>query len=161
MKIYLFRHGEKSTSFGNNPELSAYGQEQAQALLVKITQGKLPAPTKIFVSPKIRTQQSMQQVANALNLNLNITEALNEKTRDESHSDFQKRIVRFINEISKENGVIFACSHMDWVCEAMSLIDCDVDLTREVPSHWSPLQYVGLQCDQGHFEFIECNRITP
>ena len=48
---------------------------------------------------------------------------------------------------------------MDWLEEAMSVIPSSQDLTKDAPSHWSPLQYLGLSHKAALFEIIEQKRI--
>jgi phosphohistidine phosphatase SixA len=68
MHIVLFRHAEREPMRATNPPLTAQGMRQAQALALLVKQGGLPAPTRLLVSPKLRTQQTFTPLSDSLGL---------------------------------------------------------------------------------------------
>jgi len=162
MKIYIFRHAQKAVDFTSDPDLTESGHFQAEALLRKILNRELAMPTELYVSPKIRTHSSFRPLSQHLNLPLQITEDLNEQTGEESLSAFRQRILAFFeNHSRKPDAVVYACSHYDWVVEAMAVLPADTDLTTGEFSHWSPLQWAAFDVDsEGVFHFIELKRIS-
>jgi broad specificity phosphatase PhoE len=159
MKIYLFRHAEKASPFHPNPGLSDQGQEQASRLWERVQNAELPRPHALWVSPKKRARQSFQVLAENLNLPLNVDEALDEKQNGESHAEFHDRVALVFDKAAGEDGVIFLCTHMDWLEEAAAVIPGAEDFSRVFPPHWSPLEYVGLIRKDALFEIIEHKRI--
>lgn len=161
MKLYLFRHGEKASPFHPNPPLSEFGMQQAMALSEKVQIKELPRPQYIWASPRLRSQQSFQALSDSTGVRMEVRADLDERQMSETHLEFRERITSFLRHAEIQNGVIFACSHADWLEAVLALIPCDTDLDREIHSHWSPLQYVALQLNNGIFEFIESKRVTP
>lgn len=163
MKIYLFRHAEKSAHFQPNPGLSERGAAQALLLAEKVGQSELPRPTQLWVSPKKRAQQSFAPLAEKIEIPLKIVAELDERTHEENRPQFHERIRQVIATLEKEadqkNQVIYLCSHSDWLEEALALIPADTDLTQYW--QWSTLQYLGLNYKNHTFEFIEHKRISP
>jgi phosphohistidine phosphatase SixA len=161
MKLYLFRHAEKASPFHPDPSLSDSGMQQAMALLEKVKNAELPRPTHLWVSPRLRARQSFQALSNGLQLPFQIFEGLDEKMGGENRHQFRERIDKILQNASTQTGVLYICSHYDWLEESLQLIACDTDLMHEIQSHWTPLQYVGLQLKENTFEFLESKRITP
>jgi len=161
MMIYIFRHAQKATDFSSDPDLTESGHAQAEALLKKVLQKDLAMPTELYVSPRIRTHSTFRSLSQHLNLPLQMTEDLAEQTGEESLSAFRQRILAFLeNHSRKKDAVVYACSHYDWVVEAMTVIPADTDLTTAEFSHWSPCQWAAFDVDSdGVFHFVELKRI--
>jgi broad specificity phosphatase PhoE len=161
MMIYIFRHAQKATNFSVDPDLTEQGHAQAETLLKKALNGDLPAPTELWVSPRIRTHSTFRPLSQHYRVPMQTTDALSEQTAEESLSAFRQRVLAFLEDHSrKKDQVVFLCSHYDWVLEAMAVIPSDTDLTESEFSHWSPCQYVGFEVtSDGVFKFIELKRI--
>ncbi len=134
MHAILFRHATKERSFDANPGLSVQGQAEAEEILRLVNTGVLPRPTQIFCSPKKRTSETMLPLARALQISIQVTEELDERKNHERVADFLERIEAFLlplQDAYQVNDVIYICSHMDWLEEAMTIIpssDNDDDL---------------------------------
>lgn len=152
MTFFLFRHGEKLKGGDHNPPLSFYGLQQAQQILENIKSGELPQPTRLWVSPKIRTHQTFLPVARHFQLQLEQKSELEERQSSETTGDFRKRIQTALEELSSLSGCIFMCTHMDWTEEAMSLIPSSSDLSSGQYSYWAPAQFLGFQSRDFIFE---------
>ena len=107
MIIVLFRHAEKQNNPGGNPTLSERGHKQALSLLQDIEKGELPHPSKIISSPKIRTQQTLQPIANFYSLDLQIDPLLDERHSGESIEIFQKRINKALHTTKNNPAYYF------------------------------------------------------
>ncbi len=160
MKIYLFRHAEKINAFHRNPELSPQGEKQALLLAEKVQQALLPRPTELWVSPKKRAQQSMGPLSQALDLPLQIKTALDERDVSENQSQFHQRVEKICHSLTSAKGVIYLCSHFDWLEEALAVLPSDEELTHERYAHWSPLQYMGFHFRDSLFQLIDSQRIS-
>lgn len=161
MKLYLFRHAEKASLFHPDPQLSALGMQQATALLKKVQNSELPRPDQLWVSPRLRAQQSFQALAEGLNIPLQTHAELDEKFASENRHQFRERIDQVLLKAQGQTGVLYVCSHYDWLEESLQLIPCTTDLMHEIHSHWSPLQYVALQYSNNIYSFIESKQVTP
>lgn len=159
MKIYLFRHAEKASLFHPNPGLSQGGERQAQRLAERVRASEMPRPTQLWVSPKKRAQLSFQPLAEQYELRLDIKEALDEKRNDENRESFRARIGELCRGLAGQEGIIYVCTHIDWLEESMDFFSGERSWESEIPSHWSPLQYLALQEREGLFDFIEQKRI--
>ncbi len=145
MKFVLFRHAHKGVQPFDDPELSLPGFEQATRLLQLISNNQLPAPTKLWVSPRRRTSQTFYPMSRGFSIPLEIKSDLDQSASDESGADFKKRIEKFLNEINvmhSASETVFACTHYDWIECALPLIDCDKNLNTFEFSHWAPTQFV-------------------
>lgn len=161
MKLYLFRHAEKASPFHDDPVLNENGMQQAIALLEKVNNQELPKPTQLWVSPRLRARQSFQKLADGLQIPLQIHEELDEKMSGENRHEFRDRVDCLLNKAGNQDGILFLCSHYDWLEESLQLIACETDLMHEIHSHWASLQYVALEKKEEGYEFIESKRITP
>ncbi len=145
MKFVLFRHAHKGNSPYDDPELSIQGFEQAALILELIKDAKIPAPTHLYVSPRRRTSQTFYPVSKEFNLQPQIRPELDQRNMQESNAEFKKRIMSFLKllkEINSPIAVVYACTHFDWIEEAMTLINSDIDLNSFEFSHWSPAQHL-------------------
>ncbi|MFS4460635.1 SixA phosphatase family protein [Bdellovibrio sp. HCB2-146] len=162
MKIYIFRHAQKALDFSGDPDLTPEGHAQASKLLDRVLKAELDTPTQLWVSPKKRTHSTFRPLAQHFRLPLQEQDALLEQHGDETLSEFRQRILNLLEKAAESNnGVLFLCSHYDWVIEAMSVIPADTDLTKDEFSHWSPCQYVAFHINnEGVFEYLDLKRIT-
>lgn len=149
MKFVLFRHAHKGILPFEDPELSLQGFEQAHRISDLISKNSLSIPTRLFCSPKRRTSQTFYPSAQRLGLKTEVNPDLDQRASQESSIDFKNRVQKFLRQIEKLNGnlVIFACTHYDWIEEAMALINSDKDLKSFEFSHWSPTQYVEFEIE--------------
>ncbi len=164
MKIYLFRHAQKAMDFSSDPDLTAEGHHQAQKLVDKVLKNELPQPTTLWVSPKKRTCATFRPLAQHFGLHLELEETLIEQKNSETQSQFSQRVRNLCERATcMTDGVLFICTHYDWVVEAIQTLPSDIiDSSSRDFSHWSPCQYVGFEVSpQGLFKFIEVKRISP
>ncbi|KYG61680.1 phosphoglycerate mutase [Bdellovibrio bacteriovorus] len=163
MKLYLFRHAQKAMDFSGDPDLTAEGHAQASKLLDKVIKNEMAVPTELWVSPKKRTQSTFRPLSKHYGLELQGQEALYEQQSDENLAQFRMRINRLLETMTdkKSDAVIYACTHYDWVVEAMAVIPSDKDLHTSEFSHWGPCQYIHFNVTaEGLFEFVEFKRIS-
>lgn len=163
MFVTLFRHAERENTGLENPGLTARGFQQAQSLLKIIQANQLPAPQRLFVSPKIRTQQTFLPTANQLNLPLQILPELDERRNSETITKFVQRVQRFINLTSQDSfgpQSSFLCSHLDWIEEALLKIPCDVDLLQSRFQIWAPGQFIQFEVHDELWHFIKAGELT-
>ena len=138
MKLGLFRHGEKESEWTHDPLLTLFGQKQASALKQSVEKGELPKPSRLMASPKIRAVLTLSPLARSLNLPLEKSEGLDERTNSEDGSQFRKRITKIIESFPADSDeIIFLCSHLDWIEEFSNLVPCDTDLHQVPGFSWS------------------------
>lgn len=145
MKFVLFRHAHKGIAPYDDPELSIQGFEQASLILDLVKTAKIPQPTHLFVSPKRRTSQTFYPISKEFILHTQILSDLDQQSAKENNGEFKKRIMNFLTflaELETPEMVIYACTHFDWIEEAMTLINSDKDLNSFEFSHWSPAQHL-------------------
>jgi len=149
MRILMFRHAERENSGSSNPPLSARGLRQAQKLVEDIDLSMLPRPTKLISSPKLRAQQTFQQIENHLGIPLQVHPDLDERQSSESVELFTRRVQRFLNSFNGQAGVIYFVSHLDWIEEALVLIPSDTDLLHDRFQTWLPAQSLEFEFQDG------------
>lgn len=157
MKFVLFRHAHKGILPFEDPELSLPGFEQASKLVELVRNQNLPAPSQLYVSPKRRASQTFYPLSKNFSINLEVYPELEQARGDESASEFRDRVKTFLNKIAlraHENQTVFACTHFDWIEEAMALIHCDLDLNNFEFSHWAPTQFVAFEVGADQWKFI-------
>lgn len=118
MKVYLFRHGEKSFHGGPNPGLSPHGLDQAKALAHAVSKQQLETPSEILVSPKLRSQETFMPMAHTCGIAFQIRAELDEKGAFETHAAAVQRIAHFLDHLEMhfpKATVIYLCTHMDWL----------------------------------------------
>lgn len=147
MIIVLIRHGHKGMIPFEDPSLTENGFKQAKALASLIQQKKLPTPTDLWASQKIRTSQTLSSLAEKFQLDISKKNELNLRMDNENQKNFRDRIQNLISSLSESSDsssekCIYLCTHYDWIEEAMSLIPSDTDLLSYQFSHWSPAQYI-------------------
>jgi phosphohistidine phosphatase SixA len=148
-QLILLRHAEKGITPFEDPHLTPKGFQQAENLLNEVRHQRLPTPTQLWASTKIRTTQTLQPTAQHFHLRTETTNLLNLRQSNESPSQFRERIEFFYKKMTlatAENLTAssrhFVCTHYDWIEEAMTLINCDNDLNTFEFSHWAPAQYI-------------------
>ena len=131
MKFVLFRHAHKGLMPFEDPELSPRGFTQAAAILNLIQEKVLPPPTRLCVSPRRRTSQTLYPVSRALGLQMETVPGLDQREGTETSAEFRARITSFVKDLRSagESEIVYACTHYDWIEESMGLIDCDRDLS--------------------------------
>ena len=159
MRFILFRHAHKGVLPLEDPELSPPGFEQAALLLNLINKNTLTKPTHLWASPKRRTSQTLYPTSKNLNLKIEIKTELDQQNQHvENNSDFRSRVQHFLQSIQSlqtTNDIIFACTHYDWIEEAMALINCDKDLNSFEFSSWSPAQYIEFEINDNLWTLIK------
>lgn len=155
MDIILFRHAQKGLTPFEDPHLSPEGFRQAENIASLIEQNKLPKPTEIWVSEKIRTAQTLQKVSDLVKVELSIRPQLNLRSEFETQSSFTQKVHKEIQQLAvtiendSDSKSLFICTHYDWVEEAMRFIPSNTDLTTFEFSHWGPAHYVHFSIENG------------
>lgn len=149
MQVLIFRHAERMHAHSDDPPLSPKGQKQAHGLPSLIEQFQFPTPSKIICSPKVRAIQTMEPLAEKLNIPLQIQNDLNERQNSEHADVFSKRIKRFIDYIENQSGIIFLVSHLDWIEEALIQIPSDTNLNTAKYQTWPPGQSIEFEIVDG------------
>lgn len=158
MKFVLFRHAHKGILPFEDPELSLQGFEQALRISDLVIKNNLATPTQLFCSPKRRTSQTFYPTAQKLGLKIEARPDLDQRASQESSLEFRNRVLKFLQQTEKlqnDKPTIFACTHYDWIEEAMALINCDKDLNSFEFSHWPPTQYVEFEIQNNLWKVIQ------
>lgn len=163
MHVVLIRHAERENSGTSNPPLSTRGWLQAEKLLEKINRGEMLRPTKLWASPKGRAQQTLQKVSAFLNSEIQVIADLDERQNSENFSHFQARIRRLFHSVEKQgqenqNAVLYCCSHLDWIEEALPLIPTPTDFPAD-EMLWSPAQYLAFEIHDELWTVVQSGRI--
>jgi broad specificity phosphatase PhoE len=148
MTCVLFRHGDKNYHSAD-PDLSSLGHRQAALILQQVQENKLPVPQALFVSPKKRTQQTMQPLSEHLKIPLKLAPELLERQASESFSQFSARVQKWIQFCEKSNTSFYFCSHMDWIDEFLTHAACDQDLQSPLFQSWAPAAHMVFQIQDG------------
>lgn len=80
---------------------------------------------------------------------MQIQKDLDERQSSETIEQFQKRIKKFIQSCESQTGVIYLCSHLDWIEEACYLIPSETDLMQEKYQAWQPCTYMDFDVQDG------------
>jgi len=125
----------------------------------------IPKPTDIWVSEKIRTTQTMQDVARDHQIKPLQKTELNLRTDKETQQMFRDRVHDLIQQLDatsekSSTKTIYLCTHYDWVEEAMSLITSDKDLNTYEFAHWGPAQFVQFKVEDGLWKFVKKGTCT-
>ena len=96
MQLILFRHAHKGLTPAADPDLSAPGFKQAEKLVELVVQNKLPAPTKSWVSEKIRTRQTIEPVSQKYRAEIETSDLLNLRAYTENAEQFRLRIKKML-----------------------------------------------------------------
>lgn len=146
MSVYLFRHGDRtSRTPDGEPELSPTGLRQADHLRDWVERGTLPRPSQLWASPRRRAQQTFLPLAQKFGLPLESIADLDERTPRESAPRFRERVNLLLDRARERDGVLFICSHFDWLEEAITLIPADDDLVANAGPLWAPGSFVGFE----------------
>jgi broad specificity phosphatase PhoE len=145
MRILMFRHAERENTGSSNPPLSLRGLLQAKKLVEEIDMNLLPRPTKLFSSPKLRAQQTFQQIQKKLGVDIQIQAVLDERHNFESAAQFSARVKKFLHFLATEKGTAFIVTHLDWIEEALRLIPSETDLLRDEYQAWQPGQSIEFE----------------
>lgn len=162
MIFILLRHGHKSMEPPENPSLSAKGHEQSRKLLKMAQDKMLPAPTVCLFSNMIRTKETLHDLIENYKPKTELKNDLNLRGYDESSQAFRTRVQKLVNlytfqasQPENKNQVIFACTHYDWVEEAMTVINCDKNLNSYEFAGWAPAQYIEFKItEEGQWLFL-------
>lgn len=159
MKVVLIRHAQKGIAPYDNPSLTDGGFVQAEMLCELAKKNLLPAPTHAWVSPKIRTFQTLKPLCESYKIQPQIAESLDQRDVRESSADFRKRIAHFLNQMELRaseapSEIHFLCTHYDWIEESLTLINSDKDLNSFEFSHWSPTQFVVFEIENETWKVI-------
>lgn len=164
MKVYLFRHGQKNSLPFEDPDLTAFGHQQAQKLADLILSGDLLKGTQFLASPRVRAQSTLRPASLICQTSLQIVSDLDQRTSYESAEAFRARINQSLHSLEKKfakNDVIYLCSHHDWIEESLSLIPADTDLLDSRYWSWRPAQYMHFDVVDGLWHLKHFNRIEP
>ena len=125
----------------------------------------MPRPSALWVSPKIRTGQTLQALSQNFNLPLEVKIELDLRSNLEQRTEFKNRVLNFIESLSRtsltqENGMdsdrcVFICTHYDWIEEAMALIPADRDLITFEYTHWAPAHYIHFKLENGLWQVLK------
>lgn len=175
MKLVLLRHATRSAldfemgPAGESP-LSTIGLAQAEDLLNHVhPKGPLPAPTRLFASPKLRARQTLTPLSRESGLSLDIEPRLDERSSDESARDFHARVVDLFEDLRTQaattndeasNETVYLCSHLDWLEAALTLWDTNLS-EREASVPWSPLDYQVFRFRDGILNSIRRGSVNP
>ena len=107
-----------------------------------ILSGTLPRPNYLFCSPKLRTQQTFEKASNTFAIDLLTANELDEKTPHESLTAFRKRIQSFCNRVESMSGIVFLCTHYDWLEEFCGLVPVQQDLSS---TNWTAGHYLEFE----------------
>jgi phosphohistidine phosphatase SixA len=112
----------------------------------------LPAPTVCLYTDKIRTRETIQELIHHFNPKTELKAELALRSYNETSQNFRARVQKLINyytyqaaQPENKNQVIYACTHYDWVEEAMMVIESDKNLNSFEYAGWAPAQYMEFQ----------------
>lgn len=154
MQLILLRHAHKGLTPSSDPELSAPGFKQAEKLVELVTSQKIPAPTKAWVSEKIRTRQTIDPVSRHSKAVVETSDLLNLRAYSENAEQFRLRIKKMLNMIDEfaktgTKEIHYLCTHYDWIEEALVFINSSTDLTTFEYASWAPAQYLHFEVREG------------
>jgi broad specificity phosphatase PhoE len=117
MKLFLLRHGDRSSGYGDVP-LSSEGNRQAQDLAA---QPALQNIDVILISPKVRTKQTVQPLADKLGIQARVENALDQRKSIETPNEFTTRVLHAMSDIAEKypDKNVLVCSHSDWLQTAV------------------------------------------
>ena len=147
MYLILIRHGHKTFLPTHDPTLSDKGFSQAGELLKLVEKSVLPIPNMCWVSDSQRTYQTVEKIIKHHAVQYEKTDQLSVRHSEESNFEFRNRVAKTINSLDQialqsRDKVYMLCTHFDWIEEAMSVINCDQNLTSFEYSNWAPAQYM-------------------
>lgn len=122
MKQLIFiRHAHRDTDNRESDNgLSEKGQKQA-LLLAQYWEKKLKGmPCTLLSSPKKRCQETLAPLASALGVKVKTCKELDEATASEGEVKFNRRVRDFLKDW-QESPLTLACSHGDWIPQAIAI----------------------------------------
>lgn len=159
MQVVLIRHAQKGITPYENPGLTEGGFLQAEALCELAKKSFLPIPTHAWVSPRIRTYQTLKALCESYQVQIQVTDSLDQRASEENNDQFRKRISSFLNQfethtVETSEQIHFLCTHYDWIEESLTLINADKDLNSFEFSHWAPTQFVVFEIEKSVWKVI-------
>jgi len=117
MKLFLLRHGDRSAGYGD-VALSSEGERQARDLAATPT---LQNVNVILISPKRRTLETVQPLADKLGLTPVVEAALDQRKSVETQSEFTRRVLTAMDEAAAKypDKNVLMCTHSDWLQTAI------------------------------------------
>ena len=165
LQIVLLRHATRSAALDDSP-LNIIGLAQAKDFADFVQRGeKLPPPTRLLVSPKLRARQTLGPLSYATGLELETLDALDERRERESAESFEERVLSIISHLATACGqtqqeAIYLCTHLD-VLEAAALLWPTDFSEHEGGLPWSTLEYQVFIFKDGVLEASDRGRIEP
>lgn len=168
-QLVLLRHATRSSfSLGTASELplNAVGFAQAEDLVNAVEARRaLPRPTILIASPKLRARQTLEPLARALDLEIEVIDALDERRDDETQREFEARVREALASIralfpADRSATVYACTHLD-VLEAAALHWPSDFSERESRATWSTLEYQILDARDSVLKTRARGRIEP
>ena len=151
MKIILLRHGTRNYGIGDIP-LNEEGLQEAEELVTQLLPHDIKA---IFSSPKLRCQMTVTPIANRLGLEIQTMEELDQHLPNEEFADYRKRVQVAANKLedfSQAEGAILACSHSDWLAQAMELVPSDISNPENI--FFQCAEFLVFQIKEGQWHKI-------
>ena len=160
--MILLRHATRSALGVSDNSLNSVGEAQAQKLVKHLVpHGPLRVPTKLLASPKIRARETLDPLARAIHVPLEIDDRLDERNSGESLEHFEERIVSLINELTDEqNGCALLCTHLDWLEHAMVLMPSDMT-ELETSAGWVTAEYRAFDINDGLWSLTTEGAVAP
>ena len=117
MKLFLLRHGDRSAGYGD-VALSAEGERQARELADNPRLQKIDV---ILISPKRRTGETVQPLADKLGLSARTEAALDQRKSVETQSEFTRRVLAAMDDAAAKypGQNVLLCTHSDWLQTAL------------------------------------------
>ena len=137
--LILMRHG--SRDLGGLDRLTAEGREQAMRLTRDVQEKRLPRPTRLIATPRVRSQETLRFLADDLLIKTEIDSGCDERQPGEPVLDFESRVRNWIQSDRLRRTdpaeVILIVSHLDWLEAAVLFLESDeTDLEQSEP--WTP-----------------------
>lgn len=144
LKVFLIRHAHREiTDRSADNGLSEKGRDQAKQL-AQYFASRLESQlchSYLFSSPKRRCQETLQELAAQAKKEIVVLEDLEEQRRDEDSRAFTTRLQTVMNDwsLNFQDKTILACSHGDWIPEALyQLCNIKSDIRK---AGWAELHY--------------------
>lgn len=136
MIVTLLRHATRGISVGDVP-LNKEGLHQAELLSLNTQMKKVKG---ILCSPKRRAQMTVEPLAEALGIRVQILATLDQMENGETEIQFIHRIQNFIDKIEtyKSHSPLLVCTHSDWLHVA----------TQRIPTDELDLDHHLFQCSE-------------
>lgn len=120
LSIVFIRHAHRDTATRSEDNgIDEKGRSQVEELLKAFQLRKLPASQEFWSSPKKRCLETLEPLAQLNGAKIKIMNELDEQTNQESGKDFRERVSNFVHSLKEKSGVIYLCSHGDWLPEAI------------------------------------------